>query len=70
MAGLGSSILNLHSSRFARNISDEEVTMETFPASSFATLKQILDISGFQLWPIDWLWGGGGGGGELWGGGQ
>ena len=39
--------------------------METFPASSFATLKQILDISGFQLWPIDWLWGGGGGGGEV-----
>lgn len=72
MAGLGLSILNLHPSHFARNISDEEVTMESFPASSFATLKQILDISGFKLWPIDWLRGGGGvgggGGGDLGGG--
>lgn len=48
--------------------------MESFPASSFATLKQILDISGFKLWPIDWLRGGGGvgggGGGDLGRGGQ
>ena len=48
-AGLGSSILNPLPSHFARNVSDEEVTMKTSPVNSFAKLEQILGIPGVKL---------------------
>ena len=48
-AGLDSSILNPPPLHFARNVSDEEVTMKTSPVNSFAKLEQILDIPGLKL---------------------
>lgn len=40
---------------FARNVSDMEMTMETFLVSSFADLEQIMDMTSFKLCPIDWF---------------